>query len=64
MKRRDNREVSVMLPIAMITELDTICHDPLSHRPIYGCRSRIITEALDDWLNKRNETIQSQLKGT
>ena len=46
-------DFKVSLPAALAAEIDLIFEDPLTRRPKYGARARLITNLLQWWLDNQ-----------
>ena len=46
-------QVTLSLPRALIEHLDLLFYDPSLGKPQYGARSRLVTDLLQAWLDKR-----------
>lgn len=55
-------EVKLSLPAPLVAEMDLLLEDPLTQKPKYGARSRLIESLLRNWLaTVRGEAEASQI---
>lgn len=43
-------DLKLSLPAAVVAEVDLLLEDPLTRKPRYGAKSRLITALLKDWI--------------
>ena len=51
-------DFKVSLPAALAAEIDLIFVNPLTNRPKYGARARLVTSLLQQWLDQQRGIIR------
>ena len=46
-------DFKVSLPAALAAEIDLMFNDPLTNRPKYGARAKLVQSLLEDWLSRQ-----------